>query len=128
MTIRLRILGGTAIFAAFFFGTLFSLDYLDYRGDRWQRRFLSGRPVFVRFTCGAPNTNFDCKDWYVVSYRGSGPGRCEHVLKNGEGLDITGWCNGRPEEHIFSITGALFTFDRLGKVTREDRVVGQLSD
>ena len=126
MSVGLRIFGGAVIVAVFFFGTLFLLEYSDYGGDKWQRRFLGGSPVVVRFSCGA--TNFDCNDWYTLSYQGSAPSRCEHILKNGEGPELTGWCNGRPEEHSFCVTGALFTYDRLGRVMRDDKLVGQLSD
>jgi hypothetical protein len=127
MSVGLRLLGGAGILVVFFFGTLFLLDYTDYGGDKWQKRLLSGKPVVVRFTCGA--TVFDCKDWYVISYKGSGPAaHCEHTFKNGEGQELTGWCDGRPEEHSFSVTGALFSYDRLGRVMREGKEVGQLSD
>ena len=125
MAAVLRILGGAAIVAASFFVTLFLLDYYDWGGN-WQRRFLEGNPVVVHFICGT-QTVFDCEDSYTVSYKGIGPSRCEHVLKNGEGPDMTGWCNARPEDYKFSIRGALFSYDQLGKVMIDGKVVGQLS-
>jgi hypothetical protein len=125
MAAALRIMGGTAIVVVSFFATLFLLDYYDYGGS-WKKRLLSGEPVVVHFTCGVQDT-FDCDDSYTVSYKGVGPSRCEHVLKNGEGPDMTGWCNARPEEFKFSIRGALFSYDELGKVMIDGKVVGQLS-
>jgi hypothetical protein len=126
MAAALRILGGAGIVAVSFFITLFLLDYYDDGGSNWQKRLLKGSPVVVNFNCGAQNV-FDCEDSYIISYKGIGPGRCEHVLKNGEGPDLTGWCNARPEEYKFSIRGALFSFDQLGKVMIDGKVVGQLS-
>jgi hypothetical protein len=126
MTVGLRILGGVAIVVVFFFGTLFLLDYFDYGGDRWQKRFLNGKPVVVHIVCGTTDA-FDCNDSWTVSYKGSGAGRCEHVLRNGEGPDITGWCNGRPEEHTFSIGGAVLDYNQRGEVMRAGKLIGQLS-
>ncbi len=126
MTAILRILGGTAIVVVSFLITLFLLDYYGDGGSNWQKRLLEGNPVVVHFTCGTQNV-FDCEDLYTVSYKGIGPGRCEHVFKNGEGPDITGWCNARPEEYKFSIKGALLSYDQQGKVMIDGKVVGQLS-
>ncbi len=129
MKIGFQILGGTAIVASSFFGTMFLLDYFDFEGkrDRWQERLVNGKPVVVHLICDT-QTILDCFDTYTITYKGSGPGRCEHVLKNGEGQDLTGWCNGRPEEHSFSIRGAMFDYNRTGEVMREGKVVGHLSE
>jgi hypothetical protein len=123
-----QILGGTAIIVSSFFGTMFLLDYFDFDGkrDRWQERLVNGKPVVVHLICET-QTVLDCFDTYTITYKGSGSSRCEHILKNGEGQDLTGWCNGRPEEHNFSIKGALFDYNRTGEVLREGKVVGHLS-
>jgi hypothetical protein len=130
-TMTVRMLGGVAIVVAFFFATLFLFDYLGYdpsgKGDKWQKRFLNGSPIVVHFICGTQST-FDCFDTYTISYKGSGTSRCEHVQRNGEGPDLTGWCNGRPEDHTFSIRGALFAYNRTGEVTQGGKVVGSLSE
>jgi hypothetical protein len=127
--VGLRILGGVAIVVLAFFGTLFLLNYLDDGGkrDRWQERLVNGQPVVVHLICET-QTVLDCFDTYTITYHGSGASRCEHVLKNGEGQDLTGWCNGHPEEHSFSIRGALFDYNRSGEVLREGKVVGHLSE
>jgi hypothetical protein len=131
MTVGLRILGGVAIVVACFWGTLFVFDYFDYdpsgKVDKWQKRFRNGNPVVVHFVCAAEPV-FDCIDTYTITYKGIGLGRCEHVFKNGEGQDLTGWCNGHPEENTFSIRGALFSYNRSGEVMRAGKLVGHLSD
>ena len=123
-----QILGGTAIVVSSFFGTMFLLDYFDFDGkrDRWQERLVNGKPVVLHLICET-QTVLDCFDTYTITYKGSGSSRCEHVLKNGEGQDLTGWCNGHPEEHSFSIKGALFEYNRTGEVMREGKIVGHLS-
>jgi hypothetical protein len=128
MKIGFQILGGTAIVVSSFFGTMFLLDYFDFDGkrDRWQERLVNGKPVVVHLICET-QTILDCFDTYTITYKGSGTSRCEHVLKNGEGQDLTGWCNGHPEEHSFSIKGALFEYNRTGEVMREGKIVGHLS-
>ena len=125
MTTTIRILGGIAIVLASFFVTLFILNYLDVNRD-WKNRLLTGEPVVVHFNCGALDT-LNCKSFYTISYKGRGKDRCEHAFENGQPPDITGWCNGRPEDNTFSITGALFSFSQSGAVMRGDKIVGQLT-
>jgi hypothetical protein len=93
------------------------------RDNEWKTRFLAGKPVTVRFICGT-DSNFDCQSNYQVSYA-SRPNWCEHVSVN-DGVDQTGWCNGNPSGGSFSITGAVFAYDRFGSVRLASKLVGQL--
>ena len=88
----------------------------------WRDRLLSGETIIVKLICGAEHS-LRCPADYQLRY--SVDPLCEHVVIDG-GPDQTGWCNADPGNGQFSITGAIFDFDRFGEVRRGSKLVGQL--
>ncbi len=90
--------------------------------NMWTDRMLSGETVTVKLICGAEHS-LRCEADYQLRY--SVDPLCEHVVIDG-GPDQTGWCNADPANAQFSMTGAIFDFDRFGEVRRGSKLVGQL--
>jgi hypothetical protein len=88
----------------------------------WTDRLLSGRSITVKLICGAEHS-MRCDADYRLRY--SVDPLCEHVVIDGE-PGPEGWCNADPGRGQFSITGAVFDFDRFGEVRRGSKLVGQL--
>jgi hypothetical protein len=90
--------------------------------NTWKERLLSGETITVKLICGAEHS-LSCERDYQLRY--TFDPLCEHVSIDG-GPDQTGWCNADPASGQFSVTGAIFEFDRFGEVRRGSKLAGQL--
>jgi hypothetical protein len=103
----------------------FARAMLQNRASEFRMHLIHGEPVVARFVCGT-DSGLDCRAGYTISYSIGDSRYCEHVERNGTPVDAASRCDSNPARGGLSIAGTLYTYDRLGVVSRDSRYVGQL--
>ena len=103
----------------------FARAMLQNRASEFRMHLIHGEPVVARFVCGT-DSGLDCRDSFTISYSMQDSRYCEHVARNGTPVDAASRCDSDPARSGLSIAGMLYTYDRVGVVSRDFRYVGQL--